>query len=481
MMKNTNRTPYIHLFRTSECCYMYDVNTDKILKLPENVYSDLHVNINSAGNCDETKSYIENLKKKGYMKSDRVEISEHPMTKRLPYMYQNKLSQIIMQVTQSCNLRCEYCIYSGEYKQRTHSQMQMTWETAKKGIDYLIAHSRDSDSIGISFYGGEPFLRFDLLQQCTEYAKLAGEGKEIRFNITTNGTIMNDDIERFLVDNDVRLSFSLDGPEEIHNKHRKFAHTGIGSFQTLMNSIHKIKEDYPEYYKKRVQYHTVMDVENGFSCVNDYASGEEIFSDILFTTSVISNDYSDNSRKASTEFISERNYEFFKILLSRIGKISSDHISKVLFGPYEEICKKRLDYLDNSGTIFTKGHHGGPCIPGAKRLFLNAEGNLYPCERVSEASEITKIGHIDTGINLKKAEDVLNIERHSSDLCRNCWAYRYCSACIKAIDGISDFSVDLLKAHCINMRFSVENTFKDYCVLKETGYDFYGEKCGEIS
>jgi uncharacterized protein len=396
-------------------------------------------------------------------------------------MYKNKLSQLILQVTQSCNLRCEYCIYSGEYKQRTHSQRQMSWEIAKKGIDYLISHSRDSEIIMISFYGGEPFLRFEFMKQCTEYAKQAGEGKEILFNITTNGTIMDEDIENFLVENDIRLTFSLDGPEEVHNKNRKFAYTGIGSFHTLINNIKKIKNDYPQYYKKNVQFHTVVDIENGFNCISNYVGGEEIFSDIIFTTSTISNDYTAKNKKVSDDFLSERNYEFFKILLMRIGKISTKQISKILFGPYEEICRKRINNTDYGDTIFTKGHHSGPCIPGAKRLFLNAEGLLYPCERVSEASEIAKIGNIEDRINLKKGEALLNIERYSSDLCRNCWAYRYCSACIKAIDGLTNFSIELLKKHCLNIKNSVENTFKDYCTLREVGYDFYGEKCDEIN
>ena len=46
-----------------------------------------------------------------------------------------------MQVTQNCNLRCKYCVYSGSYSNRVHSNKRMSFETAKSAIDFLYAHS----------------------------------------------------------------------------------------------------------------------------------------------------------------------------------------------------------------------------------------------------------------------------------------------------------------------------------------------------
>ena len=68
-------------------------------------------------------------------------------------------------------------------------------------------------------------------------------------------------------------------------------------------------------------------------------------------------------------------------------------------------------------------HHSGPCIPGAKKIFVTAEGNIYPCERVSEISEVSKIGDIKKGIDKNKVLNLLNIERYSQDRCKDCWAY----------------------------------------------------------
>ena len=83
---------------------------------------------------------------------------------------------------------------------------------AKKGIEYLIAHSRDSGRIGISFYGGEPLLAFDLIQDCVEYSKREAEGRRVDFHFTTNGTLLTEEKLPFLVENQFSILISLDGP-----------------------------------------------------------------------------------------------------------------------------------------------------------------------------------------------------------------------------------------------------------------------------
>ena len=70
------KRPFIHTFTAGNKCYLYDVNTDKILHIPENVYRCLEHNpdehelekITDTG----AKKYILNLKEKGFLKATRV-------------------------------------------------------------------------------------------------------------------------------------------------------------------------------------------------------------------------------------------------------------------------------------------------------------------------------------------------------------------------------------------------------------------------
>ncbi len=66
----------------------------------------------------------------------KLEKSEHPVTEYYDSFLNNNLSNIILQITQKCNLNCSYCIYSGNYHNRQHANKWMSVETAKKAIDY---------------------------------------------------------------------------------------------------------------------------------------------------------------------------------------------------------------------------------------------------------------------------------------------------------------------------------------------------------
>lgn len=60
----------------------------------------------------------------------------------------NGLSQLILELTEKCNLRCKYCIYNEGYQQfRNFDYKSMSWDTAKKSIDYACLHSGDEVSI----------------------------------------------------------------------------------------------------------------------------------------------------------------------------------------------------------------------------------------------------------------------------------------------------------------------------------------------
>ena len=99
----------------------------------------------------------------------------------------------------------------------------MSLETAKKAILFYREHSRDKDRAIIGFYGGEPLLAFPLIVESVKYAEEIFAGVDISFNITTNATLLTDEIIDFLLDHHFKLTFSLDGPNEVQDKNRIFA------------------------------------------------------------------------------------------------------------------------------------------------------------------------------------------------------------------------------------------------------------------
>ncbi|MDR2441579.1 MAG: radical SAM protein, partial [Planctomycetaceae bacterium] len=139
--------------------------------------------------------------------------------------FQYNARLLILEITQQCNLRCEYCCYGNSYSSfRNHSRKIMDIEVAKRAIDEFL-HRDSQERHAISFYGGEPLLAFGLLQSIIDYSnQLADDlGKQRpSFNLTTNGTLLNDSIIHYFVKNDIAVLISLDGARESHDRCRKY-------------------------------------------------------------------------------------------------------------------------------------------------------------------------------------------------------------------------------------------------------------------
>ena len=136
-------------------------------------------------------------------------------------------------VTNKCNLKCSYC-YEGEKDYKS-----MTIETADYVVDFIrktLEESKD-EKINIIFHGGEPFLNFNIIKYIKQKIDTDIKSiKHIKYEITTNGTIMNKDIIDFIHNENIKLSVSVDGTKVSHNQYRVF-HDGKGSYDTVINNL----------------------------------------------------------------------------------------------------------------------------------------------------------------------------------------------------------------------------------------------------
>ncbi len=475
-----NDKPLIHLFKTHGCYYVYDVNKNYIITTTKQAWDMLQKMLSQTiteKECSaeekEALKEINKLKKQGLLSAKRIIEVQHGATELLPYILNNRISTMTLQVTQQCNLRCEYCIYSGAYENRHHSNKKMSIETAKKAIDFALSRSKDTNEFHLGFYGGEPLLEFQFVKTCMEYTLERGQGKEITFGLTTNGTILTEEIMDYFAEHKVQMLISLDGPYEIHNKNRRFAANNIGTFDAIIKNIEILKMRHPEYSNK-IMFNAVLDPEDGFKCTNEFFTTFEAIKDSYCKGGTYStiNLKDDKEVDFNVDYYKEIQYEYFKFFLFADKRLDSKYTSKLVTDYYtytkEMLYKNR--YISES--LSDMEHHSGPCLPGIKKLFIDVDGNIYPCEKVNEQSEALKMGHIDSGIDIAKVSNIINVGRLTKESCINCWAFRYCKICAVAADDGTKLSKEAKLKHCENTRLDAHQMLLDYCVLRELGHDF---------
>lgn len=461
--------PFIELLSTPYGKYFYDVNRNEIVSISEKAYNALQIiKGKRIGELDsEDIGTINTIRAMGYLSENRPSEIKHPMTDYIDDLLERKASMLTLQVTQACNLRCSYCVYSdiNNDLQRTHSSKHMTLETAKKAVDFLWKHSLDSQSVNIGFYGGEPLLEINLIKNVIEYAEELFMGKQLSFSMTTNATLLNEEIVKYFYKKNVILTISLDGPEEIHDKYRRFAADGKGSFKVVFDNIDRLRKKYPEYFNK-VMFNMVINPENNFTYINSFFKEYKYLNLENINTSIVDDSYSMEKIIYSDEFNEKREYHVFLSFLSVLGRIEKEKVSPIALQNVKELISKKKDF----GKLQITGDYvspGGPCIPGQLRLFVSVNGDFYPCEKVSESSEVMNIGNINDGFNMENVKTLLNVGSITSEECKNCWAFTNCFLCAKYADDGNCLNAELRKSYCKNVRYTVREQFLDMIMLDE--------------
>ncbi len=124
----------------------------------------------------------------------------------------------IFVVTLRCDHSCQYCQVSRQSENK--DMFDMSIAHAEKALS--IVFRSPNPAIKIEFQGGEPLLNFDVIKYVVKRAKEinALEKRELGFVITTTLSLLTSEILEFCEKNEVHLSSSLDGPEDLHNKNR---------------------------------------------------------------------------------------------------------------------------------------------------------------------------------------------------------------------------------------------------------------------
>lgn len=296
-------------------------------------------------------------------------------------------------VTHACNLNCVYCY------QKHDSQTRMSFETAKRCIDWIFNNVPDSmEGIEIGFIGGEPLLEFDLIRNVISYVKSMKHRHNYVFYATTNGTVLTEDMKAWCSVNreDFVLALSIDGARETHNHNRS------GSFDRI--DLDFFLQTYPEqsvkmtltdYSLPRLAENIIWLHEKGFRNIGGVNLFEGAF---------------DWDKP-----------DYLSILKQQL-KVLSDYYVTHPDIPLNQMLDKHLDLCESKLRERKKW-----CGIGDGAIFFDCDGTRYPCPFASPMSFSKEDLSAMLRTDFKDANEFIDEECHSS-----CYIYPICPTCSAA-------------------------------------------------
>jgi len=180
------------------------------------------------------------------------------------------IGQITFEVTDSCNLKCEYCGYGKFYEGHDKRENKnLSPEIAKNLLIYLqnfwnsTANTSHHKNIYISFYGGEPLLNMPFIKEVVNFVKeMKVSHNRFIFSMTTNALLLKKHM-KFLAANDFRLLISLDGNRK--NNAYRILPNGKPAYDLIIQNIQALYKQYPDFFKTNVNFNAVFHNQNTVS------------------------------------------------------------------------------------------------------------------------------------------------------------------------------------------------------------------------
>jgi uncharacterized protein len=265
--------------------------------------------------------------------SDRIKVSK-------------EINVIYFLLTSKCNLRCKYCFIESRFDKP--AEKFMTKKMADKAIGFV---KKNTKKAKIIFYGGEPLLNYPVFKHIIQ--KIRKQKLDYSFSIITNGSIMTDEIAKFIKENNVGISISLDGDKQINDLAR-ITETNNGSFDRAIKTIKQLKK---------------QDINVSISCTlgkHNYKDPGNIIK-ILKKYKIFGLGYNPLMNTESMSISLKQRKEMIDNLLAAEKKIMKNKI-------YEDriINRKIKPYFE--GKNWTRD-----CSGYGKQIVITPEGKIGPC------------------------------------------------------------------------------------------------------
>jgi len=375
--------------------------------------------------------------------------------------------QITFEVTDKCNLKCEYCGYGhfyGNYDSREGTELDI--HAAKRLLNYLIKlwnsplNTSHRKNFYISFYGGEPLLNMKFIKEIVGFLKgMKSLHNRFVFNMTTNALLLPQHMD-YLAEHNFKLLISLDGNER--NNGYRILKNGKPAFPLIIRGIEALKKKYPAYFKTNVSFNAVLHNLNSIPEVYRFIEGR-------YGKTPRVGEMNNTGVKTSKQKDFWKVYtsleESFKSLPGDTG--DTGEMKKDMLINIPDIKSLSAFLLKYSGFVYENYRHllslrpskklypTGTCIPFNKKLFVTATGKILPCESISNQFYLGRVSKDRLTLSYPGIARKYNSYYAAlAEQCSRCYRKEACGACI--------FTMKFVKGHPVCYQKTGHEQFSQY-------------------
>ena len=207
---------------------MYNTFTTSLTLLEKRIYEEIFIEKNYS-----RIEIVNELKEMGFfIEDDFDEDSNLTFIRKSAIDSAKHITTITVAPTMACNARCFYCFEKGAEPKTMNDKI------IENTIEYIYNNS-NKETIDVSWFGGEPLLRFDIIIKMIE--ELQNKGLEVRSMLTTNGLLFTDDIIHYISQKTFHyVQITVDEIGENFNQIRNFVTNHNNPFEIVMGNIQKL-------------------------------------------------------------------------------------------------------------------------------------------------------------------------------------------------------------------------------------------------
>jgi len=328
-------------------------------------------------------------------------------------MLERNITNIDIYLSNTCNMACSYCYSQGGDFGLSFKQNMMDWRTAQKTIDWFFIQNKPSKgSLTICFFGGEPLLNLSIFKKSLLYIDKKWSKRlklPLRLALSTNGTLLNNEILNLISRNNCELIVSLDSCKVEHDARRVFK-DGRPTYDIILENVRYAQRHFPEI---KITLNSVVNQNSNF-------------------INIFRNRYSPLNYNTRHSFNIERNilsdkretnlyFKSFKKELKRFYLNSLKSGKKFIYLDNEDFCS----FQNRASRNFYRSN----CDAGITKVSVAVKGDIYICA-LSHFDKKYKIGSVFSGISNDKVKGLIRkykrLKRFRVWFCKSCWARAYC-------------------------------------------------------